>query len=177
MGNAMSKDIHFRIRGTTLSEQEQLKEKALQLTGKRSVSALAKKLLFEQGFLAIKPPALEVSAEQSRFEIRLASQSMLELERQAKQEGMTLNSYVTMLLYGYTTKEPQLTTNAVRAIRESNFQLYKIGSNLNQVAKALNMQEATGDRVKISAIETLQAVIQKHMEVVHPLIEKNYNQL
>lgn len=172
----MKKDIHFRIRGLSVTEVERLREKAHQVTGSKSIAGLAKKLLYEQGFL-IATPTINSSDEQSRFEIRLGTQDQQVLEKLAHQEGMTLNRYVTMLLRGYISKEPQLTTNEVQAIRESNYQLYKIGNNLNQVAKALNMEEVSVHSVKLAAIESLQAMMRQHMLTVHPLIEKNYNQL
>lgn len=179
MGEIMSKDIHFRIRGLSVTEVELLREKAHQVTGKKSIAGLAKKLLYEQGFLMGKSNSRlkNDNAEQSRFEIRLNTDDQRVLEELAAQEGMTLNGYVAMLLHGYVTKEPQLTTNEVQAIRESNYQLYKIGNNLNQVAKALNMEEVSANSVKLAAIESLQAMMRQHMLTVHPLIEKNYNQL
>lgn len=176
MGEIMSKDIHFRIRGLSVTEVEQLREKAHQVTGSKSIAGLAKKLLYEQGFLT-ETPKSSSSEGQSRFEIRLCNQDQQALEKLANQEGMTLNRYVTMLLRGYISKGPQLTTNEVKAIRESNYQLYKIGNNLNQVAKALNMEEVSANSVKLEAIESLQAMMRQHMLTVHPLIEKNYNQL
>ncbi|CAM5191838.1 hypothetical protein OURE66S_03865 [Oligella ureolytica] len=105
----------------------------------------------------------------------MTEQTKFELEELAKAEGMTLNRYIVMLLHGYSTKEPVLSTNEVDAIRKSNYQLYKIGHNLNQIAKALNA--GLPNSISNTEITKLKAVIDEHMTKVHQLIDKNYDRL
>ena len=170
----------MKVYGLSKDDKTLLKEIALKKTGKASLSNFVKHLLMKElstETIHIPTAKKDLNSIADRLEIRLSKANKTTLETLAKTEGMSINSYISLLLHGYVTKEPQLTTNEVQAIRESNYQLYKIGNNLNQVAKALNMEEVSANSVKLEAIESLQAMMRQHMLTVHPLIEKNYNQL
>ena len=61
---------------------------------------------------------------------------------------MSLNQYIRLLLITHLAKEPVPTTKEVQAFRESNYQLHKLGVNINQVAKAINSGAATSLTLK-----------------------------
>lgn len=177
---ANMREVHFRVRNLSNDEYLHLRKIALQETGTHSIAALAKKILFDKKLIKQKnqinddvAPDLEKSSR--RLEIRLTEQTKLELEELAKAEGMTLNRYIVMLLHSYTTKEPVLSTNEVDAIRKSNYQLYKIGHNLNQIAKSMNA--GLPNSISNTEITKLKTVIDEHMTKVHQLIDKNYDRL
>lgn len=67
-------------------------------------------------------------------------------------------------LYGYQ----RLNGTQIELLRKSNYQLYKIGVNLNQIAKAFN----EGDRRKIN-LDTLGKFIKDHVEIVKSLLAES----
>ncbi|HHG9163891.1 MobC family plasmid mobilization relaxosome protein [Enterobacter hormaechei subsp. xiangfangensis] len=61
---------------------------------------------------------------------------------------------------------PVLTDEEVNTVRESCRQLGAIGRNLNQVARALNIEFRESDKLKQEAIEKLAERIDQHLDHV-----------
>ncbi|MET7091327.1 plasmid mobilization relaxosome protein MobC [Klebsiella pneumoniae] len=64
---------------------------------------------------------------------------------------------------------PVLTDEEVNTVRESCRQLGAIGRNLNQVARALNIEFRESDKLKQEAIEKLAERIDQHLDHVSEL--------
>ena len=88
---------------------------------------------------------------------------------------MTLNQYVRLLLVTHLSKDTVLTANEVKALRESNYQIYKLGVNINQVAKALNMGNATS--LSLKELQNLSDAIDKHVAKVGQLLQATRKRL
>lgn len=104
---------------------------------------------------------------------------LTERERNALLERVQLEGYgnptkwVTALVRAALHKEPVLTDGEVAALRESNRELAAIGRNLNQVARALNIEFRESDKLKQEAIEKLAERIEQHKELVAGLLSRN----
>ncbi len=166
----------MRITGLTSSQTEQLKEVALTLTGKRSVSLLAKQLLLaklskhEQPAKATKEESI-LTRKKSRVEVRLDGLTKKQLTEWANAENSTINRYIAMLLINYAKKHNQtLTAYRLQSLRNSNYQLFQIGKNINQIAQALNQ----GAPVSITSLELekLYKKIDEHTDLVRKVITK-----
>lgn len=129
------REIHLRIRNVSEEDYESLKALALQLTGSCSVSSLVRYWISQSGIFKQPKKDVDVS-KSSRLEIQLKNkEQLLEL---ASAQGMRLNRFIVMLLNNYTQETKIMSSTQIQALRESNYQLYQIGTNINQIAKALN---------------------------------------
>ena len=90
-------------------------------------------------------------------------------------EKMTTNAYITMIVQGYVNQNPVSTTAEVKALYQSNVQLVRIGNNLNQIAKALNLNQPTN--ITTELLNELKATINKHTEKVGNIITANIERL
>lgn len=71
------------------------------------------------------------------------------------------------------TNKPQFGMNEVSALWESSGQLMRIGSNLNQIARAINRNNLETDLARIELIEHLSQEIKQHTAHVQSLINAN----
>ena len=162
----------MRVYGLTIEEKKALQQLATEKFGKPSISCLAKHLLINE--LAKNKtitPLKSSEQEKTRHVIRVADSISKKLAELARAEGMTLNRYLVMLIHEHLRKEPTLTLNEVTAVQHSNYQLYKLGVNLNQIAKALNSQQSTN--LSSKQLDDLQVTIDKHFTTVGKLIQKS----
>ena len=95
------------------------------------------------------------------------------IDELAENRLSTRNHYIAALLYGHLGNK-QLQGDEIEVLRKSNYELSKIGSNLNQIAKALNMISNHGDGKvpnmsnKMSALST---EIKDHTKKVLSVLE------
>ena len=70
-----------------------------------------------------------------------------------------------------TDRHPVVSNNEAQTLYQSNYQLLRIGRNLNQIARQLNI----GENVSITTqhIHELKAVIDAHTERVHQVLKTN----
>lgn len=71
------------------------------------------------------------------------------------------------------TKTPQFGMKEVEALWESNGQLMRIGTNLNQIARAINRNPLDTDLARIELIEELRLEIRNHTIEVNALLNAN----
>ena len=64
-------------------------------------------------------------------------------------------------------------TKELEVLGESNYQLYSIGRNLNQLAKRLN--EGHLEPVTVERIEELRKAIREHTDAVNRAISASYD--
>lgn len=81
---------------------------------------------------------------------------------------MTSNAFVVDIINHYITGHPTLSNNEMQALYQSNYQLLRIGRNLNQIARQLNIGESGG--ITIDEIQKLRTLIEKHTESVSEVI-------
>ena len=74
-----------------------------------------------------------------------------------------------------TNRMPVLTDEEVNTVRESCRQLVALGRNLNQVARALNIEFRESDKLKQEAIEKLAERIDQHLDHVSELFDKTWS--
>lgn len=157
--------IHLRIRNLSDEEYSQLKFLALQQTGSSSVSTLVRHWIRD----VLQTPSNNVLLTQStssRIEIRLKNkEKLLEL---ATSQNMGLNRFISMLLYNYTHNKKMMSTSQIQVLRDSNYQLYQIGKNINQIAKALNHRNAVS--LTSQKLDFITKVIETHTNKVADLI-------
>lgn len=162
----------MKIYGLTNDEKSALQQLANTKLGKPSISSFAKHLLINEITQSKNTKFTEIPERKTeRLEVRLSKTASAQLEKLAKAEGMSLNRYAIMILHNHINKENTLTTNEVTAVQHSNYQLYKLGVNLNQIAKALNSNTSTN--LSSTFLADLQKTINEHFTSIGKLIQKS----
>ena len=165
-------DVH----GLTEEEKETLKQLALQHTGKANISGFVKQWLRAQRDKPTIPklyptiPAASTQQKTMRLELKLPPHIADYLTQGAKIGKMSANRYALAILAGYIDQHPILTGNEVTALYQSNYQLVKIGNNLNQIARKLNAGETAS--LTSQNIAELAAFIDQHTDKVGELIRQ-----
>lgn len=90
------------------------------------------------------------------------------LEKMAKNSHSSIQYYTTVIILEYLYSQKRLLGNEIELLKKSNYELYKIGVNVNQIAKANN----AGDMVELP-INQLYNQIQKHIKVVQNLLKSS----
>lgn len=158
------REIHLRIRNVSEEDYANLKALALQLTGSYSVPSLIRYWIRQSGIKLQDNQLPKLS--RSRLEIQLKNKE--QLSALALTQGMTLNRFIVMLLHNYTQDTKIMSATQIQALRESNYQLYQLGKNINQIAKALNQ----GKPVSLTSqkLDDLAKLIDTHTSKVADVI-------
>jgi len=80
---------------------------------------------------------IDFEGEKERVTVYLAGDAVKELQRIADTRLSSKTYYVAILIYDHL-RNPQLLIDEIETLRRSNYQLAKIGTNLNQIARAFN---------------------------------------
>lgn len=108
--------------------------------------------------------------------IRVLPEDIERMTIRAKTEGFpSRTTWLTNLVMATLNKAPVLTDTEINSLRESNRELAAIGRNLNQIARALNVEFRETDRLNREAIEALSSRIEQHKDVVAQLLNRNLN--
>ena len=181
----------IQVYGLTAKEYDRLKVQAENL-GLDSVSEYAKMVLAQA--LSAKKPVLDEFPVQAAVKIckdqneqgdtevhwikpslKLNSVETAFLREAADQADMSISAFIRLALLSHLTKTSILNNEEVRALYQSNFQLLRIGRNLNQIARAVNAQEPVDlTSQKITAVMN---VIDDHTRKVRDLIVSNQERL
>ena len=162
LGNSMPK---IDVYGLSKTHIEQLKKAALIEFGEENVSLMARKIILDQLSIPneyqIQP---DVSASKERMEIRISKKELNTLAQIASNENISSNRYVSLLVKQHIYKHAPLPDAFANALLQSNYQLLRIGRNINQIARQLNV----GEEVSITSqnIQALIEIIEKHTKVV-----------
>lgn len=125
------------------------------------------------GQVPIKQPDYQ-AGRSNQIKIRLNGEGLAALDKRASKEGYSNRTgWTTGVVLAALYREPVLTDGEVEALRESNRELAAIGRNLNQVARALNIEFRESDKLKQESIEKLAERIEKHKEQVAGLLSRN----
>ena len=161
------------VYGLADAEIEALREIALKKYGKASVSLLAKKLLLGQLESKEEPEIkpFEKPPGSKRITLRLPDRDRAYLRAVALQNHSSVNDVARDIIQAHFYKNPFLSNNETQTLYQSNYQLLRIGRNLNQIARQLNI----GENVSITTqhIHELKAVIDAHTERVHQVLKTN----
>jgi len=94
---------------------------------------------------------LDLTSDTVRVELRLPKAILEELESRSEQRLSARNFYICSLIYKQLGQE-QLQGDEIEVLRRSNYNLAKIGNNLNQIAKAFNLLVKAGGGGKLPEI-------------------------
>lgn len=167
----MQKRVRVTIK---LTSKQQTQLKAIAKTyGIGTIAGLAQFLLVEK--LPIEKPTTlpeETNAlgVKTRVELQLGADLNQTLKHMANQEGMSLNKFIVLLLHNYAMKEKVISNLQLQTLRNSNFQLFQIGKNINQIAKALNSKQST--YVSTEQLKEIASFIDAHTEKVIDVISQ-----
>ena len=161
------------VYGLTEEELTTLRDMAFKQYGRASVSFLAKKLLQTQ--LEKKeepePNIFEKPKGSKRITLRLPDRDRAYLQAAALQNHSSMNDVARDIIQAHIYKTPFLSNNEVQALYQSNYQLLRIGRNLNQIARQLNAGESAS--LTTQHIQELSAFIDKHTEHVGQVLLAN----
>lgn len=89
--------------------------------------------------------------------------------------GMTPYTWTMRLIRAHLTREPQLDADELRALREATGELSYVGRNLNQVARAVNLNLNTRDKVAKELIEEVNSIVKVQRERIKAVLDQNIN--
>ena len=113
----------------------------------------------------IAPPTTATNGKKKRLQISLREAEYNLLDEFTKNNDTSIQFYVVSLILKDLYNRDRLVGNEIEVLRKSNYELYKIGVNVNQIAKALNM----GKQANLP-INHLCQQITKHIEKVEKLL-------
>lgn len=91
--------------------------------------------------------------------------------QRAEQLDFKLAGWVSYMVQSAVMREPVLTNRDLEAVREANRELAAVGRNLNQIARAINEEVASGRKLTTSGLLRLQK-LQEVNDSVGELREK-----
>ena len=106
--------------------------------------------------------------ERKKFQISLIKNDYDNLEKLSKNSDSSIQHYTISLIRNHLYKGHELLGNEIEVLRKSNYELHKIGVNVNQIAKALNM----GEQANLP-INHLHRQIKTHVEKVEKILKDN----
>lgn len=135
----MARDI-LRVDGVSPEIKAALKASAERLCGTSNASLLVRSLIAEhlkKGVSVAERPSI-ADGDSVRVELRLQRAAVECLDRLAEEHlSPTRNYYLVSIILAHLG-QPQLQGDEIEVLRRSNYELAKVGTNLNQVAKAFN---------------------------------------
>lgn len=90
------------------------------------------------------------------------------LQTLANNSKSSIQYYIIYILYNHLYNERKLLGNEIEVLKKSNYELYKIGVNVNQIAKANN----AGDKMELP-INMLSNKIDSHVNLVMGILKSN----
>ncbi len=110
--------------------------------------------------------------KKKQFKIQLLEHDFNNLALLAENRKSSSHHYLRCLLRNHLYKEHELLGDEIEILRGSNYQLSKIGINLNQIARAIN----SGEQIETyDMIEELRELILMHTNQVMLILRKNMN--
>ncbi|MBM7072421.1 plasmid mobilization relaxosome protein MobC [Shewanella sp. 202IG2-18] len=109
-----------------------------------------------------------------RVSVRLTNHCLQKLQQQAIAEGyVSQSNWVRASIMSNLYRDPVLSDDEIKTLRESNRELAAVGRNLNQIARVLNIDFRHSDKITREMIEILDNKINDHKAMVNNLINKN----
>lgn len=110
----------------------------------------------------------KLGIEKKRLQLSIPIYDYEYLEKLAKNSHSSIQYYTTVIILEHLYSKKRLLGNEIEVLKKSNYELYKIGVNINQIAKANN----AGNMVELP-INKLYNQIQKHIKVVQDLLKSS----
>ena len=107
-----------------------------------------------------------ISVDKKRLQISLLIYDYEYLEKLANNSNSSIQYYTIALILEHLYSQKRLLGSEIEVLKKSNYELYKSGVNINQIAKANN----AGDMVELP-INQLYNQIQNHIKVVQDLLK------
>jgi hypothetical protein len=110
-----------------------------------------------------------------RIEIRLRTSQYIELVCQSQRQGFSHTRYIVGLVDAHLAKinTPVLGQYELDALTASTTQLLRLGTNLNQVVRAINRSPLETDLVRIELIQEIHQEVNSLAQSVAGLIQTN----
>lgn len=167
----------LKIYGLTEEQIQILKKLAKSKCGEENVSRLGKELLLPLLNMSsddnneLIPNAFYFSQDKKRTTLRLPEKDRQKLQDLADKNGESINTYCRKVLQSHVSKHAAINHGDSQALVQSNYQLLRIGRNLNQIAKQLN----AGEEASLSTVHIgqLRQFIEKHTSTVHDVLRTN----
>lgn len=109
-----------------------------------------------------------VKEPKERFEVLLTVSERAAVKEQGHVERCSMRRWVVDAIRTGLTHEPQFSMSEIETLGESNYQLFAIGRNLNQIVRRLN--EGQYEPITVERIKTLSRLIAKHTNAVSDAI-------
>ncbi|MDK4680031.1 plasmid mobilization relaxosome protein MobC [Kingella negevensis] len=168
----MMKQQEIRVFGLSHDVINQLQLMALERYGKASASLMLRKLAEKQ----IRQPEniptenYQENKQNQRLTLRLPPQQQHYLNQKAQLQYSSLNDVVRDIIAEYITQNPVLSNDEVQALYQSNYQLLRLGRNINQIARQLN--SITPTSLTSQQLTELSAFLKQHAETVGKVLRK-----
>lgn len=179
MGGYVARD-RFELNGIDEATKDALKDAAFQKFGKANaalmIRALISDFLHEDLFSVDVENANEVdlSSDNVRIGLSFPEGCLAEIDRRAELRLCSRNYYISNLVYAHLGR-PQLMIDEIECLRASNYQMAKIGTNLNHIAKAYLSMVKSGRSELIpefaKSLNKLKLDITKHTATVLKILE------
>jgi len=167
----------LRVDGVPPETKKQLQEAARQLYGKPNASLLVRSLIaghLSKSGATAKPLTAADAGDTVRVELRLPRAALEQVNDLAEGRFSARNYYLTSVILAHLG-QPQLHGDEIEVLRRSNYELAKVGTNLNQVAKAFNTLVKMGGGEKLpevgKKIASLRREITEHTGKVLRVLE------
>jgi hypothetical protein len=164
------------VDGVSPEQKERLQELALKRFGKANASLMIRHLISES-LIEDRGPEVktaDLAADSARFEMRLPRPVLEAIEKRAEIRLSTRNYYIGTLIYK-ELGHAQFLNDEIEILRRSNYELAKVGTNLNQIAKAFNLLVIAGGGGKLpeigKKIASLRSEIKAHTTKVLRVLE------
>ena len=134
-----ARDI-LRVDGVSPETKKQLQEAAKRLYGKANASLLVRSLIaghLSKSDATASPLTAAEAGDTVRVELRLPRAALDKVNELAEGRFSARNYYLISVILSHLG-QPQLQGDEIEVLRRSNYELAKVGTNLNQVAKAFN---------------------------------------
>lgn len=172
----MKKQNPIRIFGLSSELINQLKLMALERYGKASASLMLRKLAEEHIGKPVNPEVKAIHVHQEnipenpRFTVSWLPEQYRYLLEKAKLQHDSLNSVVRDIVQEYITNNPVLNNDEVQALYQSNYQLLRIGRNINQLARQFNA--ILPQSITTQQLNELADFLERHTEQVGKILRK-----
>lgn len=119
-------------------------------------------------FKSLSRKSLRIKKQRIQFSLPIYDYNYL--EKLAKNSHSSIQYYIICIIINHLYKERKLLGCEIEVLKKSNYELYKIGVNINQIAKASH----TGNITNLP-INKLHKFIENHIKVVQNLLVNSTN--
>lgn len=114
-------------------------------------------------------------ARSKRLYARLTPTEYAGVHARARAYGMTPYTWTMRLIRTHLTLEPQLNGEEVWALREATRELSYVGRNLNQVARAVNLDLNAREKVTKELVKEVNAIVKIQQDRIKAVLDQNVN--